>query len=212
MCIWDVLNVNASRTKLSLRSTENCPNRDFLLEQLKNCLGVRNLTHKLSRRHTIWKDVPKKCVGILCELANKKDSSCTKSQFLCLNDRNSKKEELEAVGELSKVCSQIVLECLYLPRIGGPDILWSVNKLARAGMARLSSYIPQTDDYRHFCHVGNTTQQCRLGLFQDSDFAGDLEDSKSTWREFCVCSKVEHCSHKLEVQEVNISVSQFHRI
>ena len=25
-----------------------------------------------------------------------------------------------------------------------------------------------------------TAQQCRLGLFQDSDFAGDLEDSKST--------------------------------
>ena len=29
-------------------------------------------------------------------------------------------------------------------------------------------------------HVGNTAKQCRLGLFQDSDFAGDLEDSKST--------------------------------
>ena len=27
---------------------------------------------------------------------------------------------------------------------------------------------------------GNTAQQYRLGLFQDSDFAGDLEDSKST--------------------------------
>ena len=26
----------------------------------------------------------------------------------------------------------------------------------------------------------NTAQQCRLGLFQDSDFAGDLENSKST--------------------------------
>ena len=25
-----------------------------------------------------------------------------------------------------------------------------------------------------------TAQHCRLGLFQDSDFAGDLEDSKST--------------------------------
>ena len=25
-----------------------------------------------------------------------------------------------------------------------------------------------------------TAKQCRLGLFQDSDFAGDLEDSKST--------------------------------
>ena len=26
----------------------------------------------------------------------------------------------------------------------------------------------------------NTAKQCRLGLFQDSDFARDLEDSKST--------------------------------
>ena len=28
--------------------------------------------------------------------------------------------------------------------------------------------------------MGNTAKQCALGLFQDSDFAGDLEDSKST--------------------------------
>ena len=28
--------------------------------------------------------------------------------------------------------------------------------------------------------MGNTAKHCRLGLFQDSDFAGDLEDSKST--------------------------------
>ena len=30
------------------------------------------------------------------------------------------------------------------------------------------------------CHVGNTAKPCRLGMFQDIDFAGDLEDSKST--------------------------------
>ena len=28
--------------------------------------------------------------------------------------------------------------------------------------------------------MGNTAQHCRLGLFQDSDFAGDLQDMKST--------------------------------
>ena len=28
--------------------------------------------------------------------------------------------------------------------------------------------------------MGNTAQHCRLGLFQDSDSAGNLEDSKST--------------------------------
>ena len=33
---------------------------------------------------------------------------------------------------------------------------------------------------KQYCHVGTTVKQCRLGLFQDSDFAGDHEDSKST--------------------------------
>ena len=49
-----------------------------------------------------------------------------------LDDHNFKKEELESVGELSNVCSQIVLKCLYLARVERPDILSSLNKLARA--------------------------------------------------------------------------------
>ena len=97
---------------------------------------------------------------------------------------------MKSVGELSQVCSQIVLKCLYLARIGRPDIPWSVNKLARSitqwtkacdkRLNRLISYIHHTSEYKQYCHVGNTAKQCRLGLFQDSDFAGDLEDSKST--------------------------------
>ena len=77
-----------------------------------------------------------------------------------------------------------------MARIGRPDILWSVNKLARSitkwtkacdkRLNRLISYIHHTCEKRQYCHVGNTAKQCRLGLFQDSDFAGDLEDSKST--------------------------------
>ena len=34
--------------------------------------------------------------------------------------------------------------------------------------------------FQQYCYVGNTAKQRRLGLFQDSDFAGDLEYSKST--------------------------------
>ena len=41
-------------------------------------------------------------------------------------------------------------------------------------------FIHYTNDYRQYCHPGNTAQHCRLGLFQDSDFAGDFENSKST--------------------------------
>ena len=99
---------------------------------------------------------------------------------------------MNSVGELSQVCSQIVLKCLDLARIGRPDILWSVDKLARSitkwtkacdkRLNRLISYIHHTCEYRQYCYVGNTAKQCRLGLFQDSDFAGDLEDSKSTSR------------------------------
>ena len=46
-------------------------------------------------------------------------------------------------------------------------------------LARLISYVHHTNDYRLHCHVRNTAQHRRLGLFQDSDFAGDLEDSES---------------------------------
>ena len=54
----------------------------------------------------------------------------------------------------------------------GPRLVTRLN--------RLISNIHHTCEYRQYCHVGNTAKQCRLGLFQDSDFAGDLEDSKST--------------------------------
>ena len=97
---------------------------------------------------------------------------------------------MKSVGELSKVSSQIVLTCLYLARIGRRDILWSVNKLARSitkwtkacdkRLSRSISYIHYTSEYKQYHHVGHTAKQCRLGLFQGSDFAGDLEDSKST--------------------------------
>ena len=91
-------------------------------------------------------------------------------------------------------CSQMFF---YLARIGRPDILWSVNKLARSRtkwtkacdkrLNRLISYIHHTSEYKQYCYVGYTAKQCRLGLFQDSDFAGDLEDSKSTsGRTLCV--------------------------
>ena len=132
----------------------------------------------------------KKCVERYCELANKTTQQLYKVSTPCIDDHHVKEEEMKSVGELSKVCSQIVLKCLYLARIGRLDFLWSVNKLARSitkwtkasdkRLSRLISYIHHTCDWKQYCHVGNTAKQCRLGRFQDSDFAGDLEDSKST--------------------------------
>ena len=132
----------------------------------------------------------KKCVEIFCELTNKTTQQLDKVATSCLDDHCFKDEENGSVGVLSTVCSQIVVKCLHLSRVGRPDILWSVNKLARAvtkltkacdkRMTRLISHNHHTCEIRQFCYVGNTAKQCRIGLFQDFDFAGDLEDSKST--------------------------------
>ena len=132
----------------------------------------------------------KKCVERYCELANKTTQQLYKVSTPCIDGHHFKVEEMKSVRELPQVCSQIVLKSLYLARIGRPDILWSVNTLARSitkwpkacdkRLSRLISYIHHTCEYKQYCFVGNTAKQCRLGLFQDSDFAGDLEDSKST--------------------------------
>ena len=106
------------------------------------------------------------------------------------------------MGESSDVCSQIVWTCLYLARIGRPDILWTVSKLARSvtkwtrardrRLTRFISHIHHTTDYRQYCHVGSTAQHCLWGLFQDPDFAGDLENSKSTSGRILCFLEAEH--------------------
>ena len=138
---------------------------------------------------TLWK-VTQRNVWRYCELATKTTKQLFKVATPWIDDHQFKEEENESVGELSTVRAQFVLKCLYLARSGRPDILWSVNKFARAvtkwtkscdkRLARLISCIHHTSEYRQYCYVGNTAQQCRLRLFQYPKFAGDLEDSKST--------------------------------
>ena len=62
----------------------------------------------------------KKCVERYCELANKTTQQVS---IPCIDDHHFKEEETKSVGELSNTCSQMVLKCLYLARIGRPDIL-----------------------------------------------------------------------------------------
>ena len=65
-----------------------------------------------------WKVMRNGCMEKYCELANEKADQLYKVSTPCLDDHHFKKEELETVGDLSKVCSQIVLTCLHLAGIG----------------------------------------------------------------------------------------------
>ena len=87
-----------------------------------------------------------------------------------------------------RIIWRVLTDCLAM-FVCEQDILWSVNNFARSvtkytqacdrRLARLISYIHHASDYLQKCHVDSTAQHCRLGLFQDSDFAEDLEHSKS---------------------------------
>ena len=177
--------------EISKDIVDNCRS---MFESRISAEGTEKLPYSENFRISSWsydmEGHAKKCVERYCELANKTTQQLYKVSTPCIDDHHFKEEELKSVGELSNTCSQIVLKCLYLARIVRPDIPCSVNKLARSitkwtkacdkRLNLLISYIHHTSEYKQYCYVGNTAKQCRLGLFQDSDFAGDLEDSKST--------------------------------
>ena len=53
----------------------------------------------------------KKCVERYCELANRTTQQLYKVSTPCIDDHHFEEEEMKSVGELSQVCSQIVLKC-----------------------------------------------------------------------------------------------------
>ena len=107
---------NVKYAKVLLTIAEPCLNHEFARSELKN-YHARKIFVSL-RGH--------------CELANKTTQQLYKVSTPCLDDHHFKEEELKSVGELSTVCSQIVLRCFFLARIERPDILWSVKQLARS--------------------------------------------------------------------------------
>ena len=162
----------------------------------------------------------RECVERYCELANKNVEQLYKVWSPCLSIH--KQEELESVGELSEVCSQIVLKYLYLARIGRPDIFWSVNKLARSvtkwtqacdkRLARLISYMHHTNDFRQYCRG-------KHGTALQTGFVSRLTLCWRPWgfkinlgMSFMYLWKPNICPHELDVQETNVSIPQFDRM
>ena len=102
----------------------------------------------------------------------------------------TKKKKWNLLENCHKYAPKLFRNALYLARIGRPDILWSSEQTCTINHQMDQSlwqtpwidwfHIFTTHKKKQFCHVGTSAKQCRLKLFQDSDFAGDLEDSKST--------------------------------
>ena len=151
------------------------------------------MTWKVTAKTHVWSDIASWRTKVML-------SNCVlKVATPCINDHQFKEEEMGSVGELSKVCSQIVPNMLArvdtklvdLRAFFAPDaqLVWfhslitqMITDIIVMWETRLSTF--------------------RLSLFQDSDFAGDFEDSKSTSGGiFCIFGRSNICSHKLDVQE-----------
>ena len=65
----------------------------------------------------------KKCVERCCQLANKRLTNYTQSRHHTWMTINFKKSQCENCLQL---CSQIVVKCLYLARLGRPDIIYGL--------------------------------------------------------------------------------------
>ena len=117
-------------------------------------------------------------------------------------------EENESVGELSTVCSQIVLKCLQLARIGRrSDILWSVKCACYDKMDKISWQVNISNIvlWEH-----STTIQIRT--VSRLWFCRRLWTLKINIRRNSVHFRKSHvCANKLDVQETNFSFTQFYR-
>ena len=126
----DALSGNANRTRTSLRNVNKMFESRISAGATEKLPGWQRPQAQTVAWSYDMEGHAQTCVERYCEFANKKVEQLHKVSHLCLDDHHFKQEELESVGELPEVCSQIVLRCLYLARIGRPDILWSVIKLA----------------------------------------------------------------------------------
>ena len=157
----------------------------------------------------------KNCVERCCELPNKTTQQLCKVSTPCLDDHQVEEEETESVGELSKVCSQIVLKCLFLARIGRPDRHSMVSKQTCSFSHQMDQSFWQTlGSFDFFCttpvNLSNVVKSETLHTMQTGTVSGlwfcrRFRRLKIDFGEKPVYLWQSHgCSHKLDV-----SFSQF---
>ena len=116
------------------------------------------------RGPTTWRDTHRRKVLNVAENWETKTScSCIESSHLASMIIGSSKRNWKPCENCQTFALKSCGDAFILTRIGRPDLLWSVNKLARAvtkwtgaccrRLARLISYIHFTSEFRQKCHV-----------------------------------------------------------
>ena len=159
------------------------------------CRNKRKVTlfRKTWRKHSswslmIWNALQRNAWKDVANWRTQQLNCFSKSQHHALTTTNSRKKKCDLLESSQRFSHNLCKNACAWPAL--VDVifygLWtnllvlSWTRACDKRSARLISYIHHTCEFKQYCHVGNTAQQCRLGSSQNSDFAGDLEDSKST--------------------------------
>ena len=153
-------------------------------------VGHQSTTPKIQAYEHQMEGAAGGCVDRYLELSGASVNSLKKVATPCLDDNMLNTSDFMEKGTLSKDASKAVLKCLYLARLARPEILWTVNSLAREvtkwtvacdkRLHRLISYLHHRRDDALVSFVGDEPKDCNIVLFCDASFAGDRKDSKST--------------------------------
>ena len=122
MFIWVALNENVKQAKKMWKKYRNMFESKISAGATEKLPNFKKIGANISSWSYDMEGHAKKCVERYCELANRATQQLYKVAIPCIDDHQFKEENVGSVGELSKVCSQMVLKCLYLARIGRPDI------------------------------------------------------------------------------------------
>ena len=180
----------------------------------------KTLTQRRWRGPTTWKDMLENALRDTANLANKKvEQLYAKFQAPCVDDHQFKQEELESVGELSQVCSQIVSKCLV------PGTNWGTRHSMVCQQACKSSYkmdsgLRQTirQDSLSYIHTKLTSGHIvmwvtRLSIvdwvyFKTQTLLATLRTRNQPQAGvLCIFGSRTCCLHQLDVQEANVSNS-----
>ena len=200
-CVWDTFKPNINQTKVWWMTTAKCSNRECMQEQQQS----------YSNQRTWWKTFLRgltTCVERYCEVANKITEQLFKVSTQCADDHHSKKKnwkrwdkgQTHTLKSSWNVCIWFALaDQTFSLRT---QIGTSTHKMDKSLWRTFGScdFVHSQFEWLHtICHVEHTAQHCRLGLFQDSDCAGDwrlkidMETLKNRHQgeEFSVSSGVE---------------------
>ena len=159
-----------------------------IVENYRSCVFLHGLV--------ILEGHAKKCVEWFCELARRTIQYLYKVSTPCIDDHHFKEERLENSPKYHlklfwNVCGSY-WKTWY--SMGSEQICTIDHKMDQSLWQTMILF-----DLTHSSHMciqaalflGNTEKQWRLGLFQDSDFAGDPDDSKPM-EEHCALLEVIH--------------------